>query len=110
MKTKRPLVLLLTLLLNAKVASVQPLPQYYMLDPKGYDPEVDVNTDLFLNNWRNSSPTTLHGDLMIHDIFISLKGDTLKPAEKGVVLTLLKRVNRFSVTAGSTSGAITPRD
>ncbi|MFC1694202.1 hypothetical protein ACFL1R_11920, partial [Candidatus Latescibacterota bacterium] len=77
---KRCITLLPTLLLFfATSVSTQPLPQYYQLDPKPYDPEVDVNTDLFVNHWKNSNPINLHGDLVVNDIFIPLKGDTLNP-------------------------------
>jgi mannose-6-phosphate isomerase-like protein (cupin superfamily) len=90
-------------------ASAQPLPEYYQLDPKSYDPAVDVNTDLFVNHWRDSPPISLHGDLIVRDMFVPLRGDTLEPAEKGAVLTLLKRVSRFSLDPGAGSTDIVPR-
>ena len=102
-------LLLMMLLFFAASAPTQPLPQYYQLDPKPYDPEVDVNTDLFVNHWKNSDPINLHGDLVVNDIFVPLKGDTLNPSEKGSVLTVLKRVSRFSINPGASSGAFSLR-
>ena len=107
----RCITLLLILLPSFAIsASTQPLPQYYQLDPKSYDPNVDVNTDLFLNHFKMSSPKPLHGDLVIRDIFVPLKGDTLNPAEKGAVLTILERVSRFTIPGGKSSSLITLRD
>ena len=102
-------LLMIMLLSFATSALTQPLPRYYQLDPKPYDPEVDVNTDLFINHWKNSDPINLHGDLVINDILVPLKGDTLNPSEKGAVLTVLKRVSHFSINPGSSSGTFSLR-
>ena len=100
--------LIVLIMIFTSAAAAQPLPQYYQLDPKSYDPAVDVNTDLFVNHWEDSPPVRLHGDLIVNDIFSPLKGDTLKPAVKGAVLTLLRRVSRFSMIPGVSSSPIRP--
>ncbi|MBN1290711.1 MAG: cupin domain-containing protein [Candidatus Latescibacteria bacterium] len=64
--------------------------QYFQLDPKPYDPAVDVDTDMFISDWHNSLPRSEHGNLIVRDIFTRHKGDDpLKPVEPGAVLNVL---------------------
>ena len=107
---KQSIIFVIILLIAASIISAQERPQYFQLDPKSYDPDVDVNTDLFMNHFKMSRPKPLHGDLVVRDIFVPLKGDTLNPAEKGAVLTILERVSRFTIPGGKSSGLITLRD
>jgi len=72
------------------IAPAQDAPEYYQLDPKPYDPKVDVNPDLFISDWRNSLPRAEHGNLLVRDIFTRHTGDDLlKPEVAGAVLNVL---------------------
>jgi mannose-6-phosphate isomerase-like protein (cupin superfamily) len=64
----------------------QPEP-YSQLDPKAYDPKVDVNMEMFMSNWRDSAPRVEHGSLVVRDIFTKLEGEILRPSRRGAVLT-----------------------
>ncbi len=76
--------------------------QYYQLDPKPYDPAIDVNTEMFLSDWRNSSPRSEHGSLIVRDIFTRHTGDDpLKPAYPGAVLNVLTEYAYATLAAGS---------
>ncbi len=39
------------------------------LDPKPYDPETEVNMDMFISSWKESMPRHVHGSIIIRDIF-----------------------------------------
>ena len=53
-------------------------PDYYQLDPKPYDPDVDVNMDMFISHWKESMPHHIHGSIIARDIFTQCKGDPLR--------------------------------
>ncbi|MBT4484286.1 MAG: hypothetical protein HOC71_11500 [Candidatus Latescibacteria bacterium] len=62
---------------------------YFQLDPKAYNPAVDVNTDMFITDWRESLPRAEHGSLVVRDIFTKNRGeDPLKPHARGAVLNV----------------------
>jgi len=68
----------------------QEQPPYYQLDPKPYDPAVDVDTDMFMADWHKSQPRAEHGSLIVRDIFTKHRGDDpLKPHAPGAVLNVL---------------------
>ncbi len=63
--------------------------EFYALDGKPYDPEVDVNTDMFTDSWKFNRPRTEHGTIRVHDIFTeNTSADPLKPEKKGAVLNV----------------------
>ncbi|MHB9027822.1 MAG: cupin domain-containing protein [Candidatus Latescibacterota bacterium] len=77
-------------LVLASVAGAQEEWPYYELDPKPYNPAVDVNTDMFMADWRDSSPRLEHGTLIVRDILTRHDGeDPLKPKNRGAVLNVL---------------------
>jgi len=63
--------------------------EFYALSTYGYDPKVDVNTDLFIDSWKFNRPRTEHGAIRVHDIFTeNTSADPLKPDKKGAVLNV----------------------
>ncbi|MFC1528963.1 hypothetical protein ACFL5B_03550 [Candidatus Latescibacterota bacterium] len=83
-----PLLCILILTLSPLAGAQEEWP-YYQLDPKPYDPAVDVNTDMFMADWRDSQPRAEHGSLIVRDIFTRHKGeDPLKPNARGAVLNV----------------------
>jgi len=63
--------------------------EFYALDNRGYNPEVDVNTDLFVDSWKYNSPRTEHGTIRVNDIFTeNTSADPLKPEKQGAVLNV----------------------
>ncbi|MFC1551210.1 cupin domain-containing protein [Candidatus Latescibacterota bacterium] len=75
---------------NAQGESVEP---YSRLDPRAYDPAVDVDIDLFIGSWKESTPVTIHGAIVERTILTPNPGDPLKPAGKGAVLKYLSAVS-----------------
>lgn len=65
--------------------------QYANLDGKAYDPAVDPHIDMFMRDWRESTPQHLHGGIIVRDVFLPNKGDPMHPTMRGAVLTNLKR-------------------
>ncbi len=69
--------------------------KYYQLDPKPYDPAVDLDPRLFTANWKESVARLEHGNLVMRDLFRpNTSGDPFKPSQHGAVL---KRLNYVSV-------------
>ena len=102
---KRLLVLLLIsmFIMTAGVPAQEP-PPYYELDPKPYDPAVDVNMDMFMSHWKDSSPRKEFGSLILRDIFTKHQGeDPLKPHARGAVLNVLKQYAYGTLLAGSST-------
>ncbi|MCK4827409.1 hypothetical protein KA005_67380, partial [bacterium] len=63
--------------------------EFYALDGRPYDPEVDVNTDMFIDSWKFNRPRTEHGAIRVNDIFTqNTSADPLKPEKKGAVLNV----------------------
>ncbi len=67
-------------------AAQEPWP-HARLDPKSYDPAVDVNTDMFIRGWQESPPRTKFGALTVHDIFLPSEGDPFSPERRGHIMT-----------------------
>ena len=65
--------------------------QAQSLDSRPYNPEIDPDIDMFINNWRNSPSRNTHGSLVERDVLS--KGNPEQPTRKGAVL---KYVNRFT--------------
>lgn len=99
------LVLSLLFIFFATVsAHAQEPPPYYELDPKPYNPEVDVNMDMFMSHWKESSPRKEFGSLIIRDIFTKHQGvDPLKPHARGAVLNVLNEYAYGTLLAGSST-------
>lgn len=63
--------------------------KFYEIDGRAYNPEVDVNTDMFIDSWKFNRPRTEHGAIRVHDIFTeNTSADPLKPEKKGAVLNV----------------------
>jgi len=63
--------------------------EYTRLDGTSYNPELDVNTDPFVDSWKFHSSRTEHGAIRVHDIFTqNTSTDPLKPEKKGAVLNV----------------------
>jgi mannose-6-phosphate isomerase-like protein (cupin superfamily) len=83
-------VLAALFLFLAPLAAAQEDGLYYELDPRPYNPSVDVNTDMFMADWHDSSPRLEYGALIIRDIFTRHDGEEpLKPRNRGAVLNVL---------------------
>ena len=94
----------LLVLLCPSALKAQENMQYFQLDPKAYNPEVDVNTDMFLSDWRTSPPRAEHGSLIVRDIFTTHTGeDPLKPENPGAVLNVLTEYAYATLAAGSST-------
>ena len=79
----------LAVLITASTASAQTR-DLTRLDPKPYDPKVDINMDMFMSHWKDSMPRHEHGGLIVRDVFTrNTTGDPLKPKTKGAILTHL---------------------
>ena len=65
--------------------------QAQSLDSRPYDPAIDPDIDMYMNNWKNSQPRNIHGSLVERDVLS--RGNPEKPTRKGAVL---KYVNRFT--------------
>ena len=63
--------------------------EFYALSTSPYNPEVDVNTDLFIDSWKFHSSRTEHGAIRVRDIFTeNTSADPLKPEKRGAVLNV----------------------
>ena len=89
---KKTVVLVCFLVFSISLfAPAQEKGPYYELDPKPYDPSVDVNMDMFMSHWKESHPRYAYGSLVIRDIFTkNISKDPLKPHARGAVLNVLK--------------------
>lgn len=79
------------------------------LDPRNFDPAVDPDIDLFINDWRNAIPRTMYGALVFRDILTPLEGpDPLHPVRKGAVLEYMKAVSYVTLDSGATAKGHVP--
>lgn len=75
--------------------------KYYQLDPKPYDPEIDLAPEMFLSHWKESPPRIEHGNMVIRDIFTpNTSGDPFRPSARGAVLKQLVSVSYGMLDAG----------
>ena len=66
--------------LYGKYDVLQERDEFHGLDGKPYNPEVDVNTDMFVDSWKFHSSRTEHGAIRVRDIFTqNTSADPLKP-------------------------------
>ena len=74
------------------------------LDPTPVDPAVDPNIDMFVNDWRNSKPRAMYGNLAFRDILTKLEGpDPQHPTKKGAVLSAITAISYASLDPGATA-------
>jgi mannose-6-phosphate isomerase-like protein (cupin superfamily) len=82
----------------------QPTSREDALDPTPVDPKVDPNVDMWINDYRNSKPRTVYGNLVFHDILTRLDGaDKLHPVKKGAVLSDIAVVSYATLAPGATA-------
>ena len=102
---KKILIALLALMLVSVVAVGQEKGEanQYNLDPKPFDPAVDPDGNLFLNNWQNSPRQTVFGTMSEWDILTHTDGDSERPTEKGAVLTTMNRLSFGELEPGKST-------
>ena len=72
------------------------------LDPSPVDPGVDPNIDMFVNDWKTSTPRTMYGGLSFQDILTRLEGpDPLHPTKKGAVLVNITAISHAELAPGA---------
>jgi len=67
------------------------------LEGRTYDPEVDSDIDMYMNNWRESRPFHTHGSLVERDVLF--RGNPADPERKGTVLNYVNRFTHASLYA-----------
>ena len=73
------------------------------LDGRPYNPDYDVDVDMYLHSYENSSPRMLQGALEVQDILT--RGQHLKPAKRGAVLEYANWLARASLAGGKSIDA-----
>jgi mannose-6-phosphate isomerase-like protein (cupin superfamily) len=74
------------------------------LDPERPDPATDPDIDMFMGNWRDSMPRTMHGNMVFRDMLTSLQGpDRLHPTRKGAVLEWSTAVSHAVLEPGASA-------
>ncbi|MFA6470626.1 MAG: cupin domain-containing protein [Candidatus Latescibacterota bacterium] len=78
--------------------------EFAMLDPNMYDPSTEPDIDMFIGNWRNSTPRIMHGNFIFRDMLTALEGtDDLHPARRGACLTYAKAISYATLEPGATA-------
>ena len=70
-----------------------------MLDNRPFDPERDVDIDMFMNSWTNSMPFNTHG-MLVERFILTHTEDPLNPPRKGAVLKFANRISRALLDVG----------
>ncbi len=97
---KRIVMFMLAALLMSTCAFAQA--DVSALDPRQFDPKVDPDVDLFVNNWTNSIPRIMFGDMIFRDILTALEGpDSLHPTRKGAVLLEQSAISYATLEPGA---------
>src|SRR5689334_5767353 len=79
------------------------------LDPSPINPATDPNIDMFLGDWRKSTPRTMYGHLVFHDILTQLQGpDKLHPTKRGAVLEDIQAVSYAMLPLGAAASGRVP--
>ncbi len=92
------LFVLLTVPLTAQNQEV------YHLDPTPYDPAKDLDTNMFVSHWSESSPRIEHGSLVVRDVFTTnTSGDVFHPSARGEVLKVLVCTSYGMLDTGMTT-------
>lgn len=76
--------------------------EFAMLDPEMYNPKTDPDIDMFMGNWRNSTPRLMHGSLVFRDMLTALEGtDDLHPTRHGAVLQYADAISYATIEPGA---------
>lgn len=79
------------------------------LDPTPVDASTNSFVDKYINDYRNSKPRTVYGNLVFRDILTKLEGpDPLHPTRKGAVLTDISTVSYATLASGATATGKVP--
>jgi len=78
--------LLLCFLLSTFTFAGEP-ETFNRLDTVQFFSKAKTDIDMFIGNWKKSSPRSLYGTLELHDILTKCDDDPLRPKKKGGVLT-----------------------
>ena len=81
---------------------------YSMLEGSPYDPDSDVNIDMFIRSWKESSPVTVHGALIERDVFTRCSGDPRTPINRGAVFKTIKRFAHATLYPRVMTTPVTP--
>jgi mannose-6-phosphate isomerase-like protein (cupin superfamily) len=74
------------------------------LDPERPNPATDPDIDMFMGNWRDSMPRTMHGNMVFRDMLTTLQGpDRLHPTRKGAVLESSTAVSHATLEPGASA-------
>ncbi len=85
-------------------AASQPSVHEDALNPSPVDPKSDPDIDMFVNDYRNSTPRTEYGAMVFYDILTPRgAGDMMRPVTKGAVLSVMIAVSRATLEAGATA-------
>lgn len=80
------------------------------LDPTPVDASTNSFVDKYINDYRNSKPRTVYGNLVFRDILTKLQGpDALHPTRKGAVLTDISTVSYATLAPGATATGRVPQ-
>ena len=102
MMFQKLLKLLFPLLVCSSVAFTAPLP-YSELNPSAPDPAKDPDIDMYIGNWRESMPRSIHGSLIVRDILTKCTDDPMKPSRKSAVLTEVNSVSYATLDANAST-------
>ena len=76
--------------------------EFANLDPERPNPATDPDIDMFMGNWRDSTPRALHGNMVFRDMLTALQGaDGLHPTRKGAVLEWSTAVSYATLEPGA---------
>jgi mannose-6-phosphate isomerase-like protein (cupin superfamily) len=76
--------------------------EFANLDPERPNPATDPDVDMFMGNWRDSAPRTMHGNMVFRDMLTTLQGpDRLHPTRKGAVLEWSTAVSYATLEPGA---------
>ena len=104
MVKKTAVLVFLLVIFILSLAPAQEKEPYYELDPKPYNPAVDVNMDMFMSHWKESHPRYAYGSLIIRDIFTkNTIDDPLKPHARGAVLNVLNEYAYGTLASGTST-------
>jgi mannose-6-phosphate isomerase-like protein (cupin superfamily) len=76
--------------------------EFAMLDPDMYNPKTEPDIDMFMGDWRNSTPRLMHGNLVFRDMLTALEGtDDLHPTRRGAVLQYADAISYATLDPGA---------
>jgi len=70
-------------------------------DGRSYTPDVDINIDMYMRNWKESMPQHTHGSLVERAILT--QGDQMNPTSRGAVLTYVNRFTYATLESGAST-------